>query len=619
MGTALAPEYGTDLASPRPSRLDVVMGIMSVVLVGGFFIDLWAHSHGRVDESFFTPWHAILYAGALLHGVVLLPVAVRGRSQGLPLRQALPRGYGLSLVGAGLFLVAGVIDLGWHIAFGFEDGTEALLSPSHLLLATSGIFMVSGPVRSAWAKGVPDRFPGWLPWVFALTMLFSILTSFTEYAHPAIDTLPAATLAGGAEQSTLLLVDADGLTQTRVPLDIGESIWLPAFFPDGSRIVVSATSDRENGAMYIVDLEDWTSRLLWEGEGIFQHADVSPDGTRVAFTADGPNGTDIFVIDVDIGALVQLTDDAPIDWDPAWSPDGDFITFTSERDGDGDLYTVPATGGDLVRLTNLAGYVGSPSWSPDGSRIAFDADTDGDLDVFIMNADGSGLAALTINDDRDSGPVWSPDGESIAFASDRDGNLELYQIDLDDSAPINLTRNPGAHDSWGGITWSPDGSLIVTNTSGYPEGFNDPFVREDLGVATVLIQSGLIAAVLLLILGHGPLPFGAITVILTVNAALMSVLADNYWYILPAFVAGLAGDLVARGIRHFDLTRRARILAAAVPGIWYAAYLVAVAATQGELGWSIHMVLGAPVLAGIVGLLLSLLVFSDREASALVE
>ena len=55
----------------NPSRLDVGMAILSVLLVGGFFVDLWAHSHGRVDESFFTPWHAILYAAAGLFGGIL--------------------------------------------------------------------------------------------------------------------------------------------------------------------------------------------------------------------------------------------------------------------------------------------------------------------------------------------------------------------------------------------------------------------------------------------------------------------------------------------------------------------------------------------------------------------
>jgi Tol biopolymer transport system component len=589
------------------------MGVLAVMLVGGFFIDLWAHSHGRVDDTFFTPWHGILYTGAFLHGVVLMGVALQGRKQGLGLRQSLPSGYGLSLVGAALFLVAGVFDLSWHEVFGFEDGTEALLSPSHLLLATSGIFMVAGPVRSAWVNGVPKTFPRWLPWVFALTMLLSIITSFTEYAHPAIDTWPASTPPSGAQQSSLLVVDAEGVTQTRVALSVGENIWLPDFFPNGNRIAVSA-SDGETGGIYILDTETWEARLLWEGVGAFNHAEVSPDGGRVAFTAQGPNeSAEIFVIDVDGGEPTQLTNNDAVDWGPTWSSDGASILFVSNRDGDGDLYTIPATGGDPVQLINLEGDQGAPAWSPDGSRIAFDSNTDGDTDLYVMDSDGSNMTALTVNNETDSGPAWSPDGESIAFASDRDGNFELFRTDLESGETANLTRNPGAHDSWGGIAWSADGSMIATNTSGWVDGFNEPFFREALGVASILVQAALIAGFLLLMLSRGPLPLGAITMILTVNAALMTVISDYYWYIAPALMAGILGDLLAWGTRDSDPVRQARLLATGVPAIWYGGYLVAVAVTQDGLGWSIHMILGAPVIAGIVGMLLSVLVFPPHR------
>jgi hypothetical protein len=44
-------------------RFDWVMAMLSAVFVGGPFLDGWAHTHGRVDQSFFTPGHAVFYAG----------------------------------------------------------------------------------------------------------------------------------------------------------------------------------------------------------------------------------------------------------------------------------------------------------------------------------------------------------------------------------------------------------------------------------------------------------------------------------------------------------------------------------------------------------------------------
>src|SRR5262245_27710062 len=43
-------------------RFDAFAALLSAAFVGGLFLDGWAHNHGKVDQSFFTPWHAILYS-----------------------------------------------------------------------------------------------------------------------------------------------------------------------------------------------------------------------------------------------------------------------------------------------------------------------------------------------------------------------------------------------------------------------------------------------------------------------------------------------------------------------------------------------------------------------------
>jgi hypothetical protein len=37
---------------------DWVMMSLSLLFLGGLYLDGWAHNHGRVDDSFFTIWHA---------------------------------------------------------------------------------------------------------------------------------------------------------------------------------------------------------------------------------------------------------------------------------------------------------------------------------------------------------------------------------------------------------------------------------------------------------------------------------------------------------------------------------------------------------------------------------
>lgn len=93
----------------------------------------------------------------------------------------MPVGYELSLVGVGLFFLGGIGDMLWHILFGIEVNVEALLSPTHLLLAVGGALMVTGPVRAACARA--EGRPGWAA-LTALALLLSVLLFFTSYANP---------------------------------------------------------------------------------------------------------------------------------------------------------------------------------------------------------------------------------------------------------------------------------------------------------------------------------------------------------------------------------------------------------------------------------------------------
>ncbi|MDP9494643.1 MAG: hypothetical protein M3P87_05320 [Actinomycetota bacterium] len=599
---------------PNPSRLDVVMGAFSVLLVGGFFIDLWAHSHGRVDDTFFTPWHGLLYASAGLFGGVLLGLALKARRGGARPSESLPPGYGLSLIGAGLFLAAGVGDLLWHEIFGIEADIDALLSPTHLALATSGIMMVFGPVRSAWAKGQPTAFPGWLPWVGGLTMGLAILGAFTEYAHPAIDTWPEKVEGADAGRSFLLLVSVENGHQTRIPIEGSEQVWMPDYSPEG-RIVVTVVTD-DVGRLVVMDADGSNQEVIREDAALFHHADWSPDGSQIAFNGDVDGNTEIFVIPAQGGEAMRLTDHEATDWGPAWSPDGTSIAFTSDRDGDPDLYVIPATGGEPVSLTNSPGAEAGPAWSPDGEWIAFDTDEGGTPDIALIRPDGTGQVTLTREDAFDAAPEWSPDGTQIAFASDRGGETDLYVMEADGTGVRNLTAHPGGHEAWAGSSWSGDGLTIATNESGHTPSWLDPYVRQALGVTALLIQAALIAGFLLLVLRHGGLPFGALTFLIGVSGALMTVISDNHWYIAVAFAAGLAGDLIAVWSKPSPENPRAiRLLAFFVPAIWYALYLLAIAVWREGVGWSVHMYLGAPFLAGAVGLLLSFLAFPQSRLS----
>src|SRR5262245_43928984 len=95
---------GTEARRPRATRLDWAVGVTSGWLVGGFWLDGWAHHAFPELETFFTPWHAALYSGFLALATVLLGALAAGRLRGRSWRRAAPAGYGAAVLGLRVFL-----------------------------------------------------------------------------------------------------------------------------------------------------------------------------------------------------------------------------------------------------------------------------------------------------------------------------------------------------------------------------------------------------------------------------------------------------------------------------------------------------------------------------------
>lgn len=177
MTTQRSPATFPPADARRHPRFDWAVVALASLMLFGVHLDAWAH-HRFALETFFTPWHGLLYSGYALLALLLVVRAWRG---GGVRPGTMPAGYEWSLVGAGLFALGGLGDLLWHTLFGIEVDVEALLSPPHLLLALGAGLMVTGPLRAALARS-ETRAP-W-PALASLALLLSLLTFFTTYANP---------------------------------------------------------------------------------------------------------------------------------------------------------------------------------------------------------------------------------------------------------------------------------------------------------------------------------------------------------------------------------------------------------------------------------------------------
>ncbi|GER86165.1 hypothetical protein KDW_03270 [Dictyobacter vulcani] len=134
------------------SRFDLLFSLATVWFLAGACLDAWAHSHLARLETFFTPWHAVLYSGFLATALVLFGVICINRTRTSSWREAIPSGYELTVLAVAGFAIGGVGDMLWHIFFGIEQNIDAEMSPTHLLLMACGCIFLASPYRALYHR-----------------------------------------------------------------------------------------------------------------------------------------------------------------------------------------------------------------------------------------------------------------------------------------------------------------------------------------------------------------------------------------------------------------------------------------------------------------------------------
>lgn len=163
-----------------PSRLDWLATFAGLWIMTGLFIDAHQHLFLAV-ESFLNPWHMTMYSGAVFAAAVLGVTIWRNYPRTGSFWKAIPAGYSQSVVGVAVLLFGGALDFVWHAIFGFEHQLDLLLSPPHLFLLTGLFFLITGPVRSAFARPQATRLVEQLPMLISLGLAFEIIQFVTQY------------------------------------------------------------------------------------------------------------------------------------------------------------------------------------------------------------------------------------------------------------------------------------------------------------------------------------------------------------------------------------------------------------------------------------------------------
>lgn len=118
---------------------------------------------------------------------------------------------------------------------------------------------------------------------------------------------------------------------------------------------------------------------------------------------------------------------------------------------------------EVVPLIGLRGYQATPAFSPDGTLVAFRQSDGGSNTGIYAAVVGDAKTIQLTNDSGDCCPTWSPDGREIAFARYSGNSFSILTIPALGGTERRLYRGPDH--LGGGLSWSPDGSLIAFSES----------------------------------------------------------------------------------------------------------------------------------------------------------
>jgi Tol biopolymer transport system component len=234
--------------------------------------------------------------------------------------------------------------------------------------------------------------------------------------------------------------DARALTQV---LGVPKGI---AWSADNAHIVF-ANDAGDGGGLWQVDLEGNVSRLPF-GEEASTPA-VSNNG-QLAY-ARGAERLEIWRIDLDAktpSAAQPLISSTRRQMNAQISPDGTRIAFQSDRSGSSEIWIAAADGSNPVRISSFGGPMsGAPSWCSDGRRLAFDSRAAGRSALFVADIDERVVREIPTSVKNLAVPVWSADCKWLLAS---DGNNRLFILPASGGKGELFTSQPSYYASAAG-------------------------------------------------------------------------------------------------------------------------------------------------------------------------
>ena len=207
------------------------------------------------------------------------------------------------------------------------------------------------------------------------------------------------------------------------------------------------------GNIWIVERAGGNARRLTSFAGEASNPKLSPDGSRVAFSAQYAGNVDVYLLPIEGGEPKRLTYHPGADIVQGWTPDGKEIVFASGR------ATNAPTAVPRFFLVNVAGGREEPmpmpranqgKISPDGKRIAYRMNNSWDEErrnyrggqnrpIWIEDLTTHDIVSPPWQDTKEMDPAWIGN-DVVYFLSDRDGVSNVWSYDTKSKALTQRTK-----------------------------------------------------------------------------------------------------------------------------------------------------------------------------------
>ena len=258
--------------------------------------------------------------------------------------------------------------------------------------------------------------------------------------------------------------------------DTSRRNYTPVISPDGASVAFMSARRGEAPNIWLMQLQTGRRLQLTDDEAFDSAPEWFPDGRRIAYVRDDPDQAGVRAVDVAtrLDELV-ITSSQPLAVAGGSMPAGARVTelqlSPSVRQvafavavpplGFRRLYVVRAGGGTPQALTDGTSSIGYPAWSPDERRLGVEIQDEGNTHLGILDVATRQLHQLTQQRGQVWVRSWSPDGQRVAAAVLNGRQWSVEWFDATTGAHGTLVPPGESSVYYRYPQWSPAGNLVV--------------------------------------------------------------------------------------------------------------------------------------------------------------